>query len=233
MSGKTMLIAIVVLVLLGASGVLAYSYYNKKSPTTQSPTSNNSSSDPSITSTPNTTTTLATNSILAADAVSEGENSKKKFTTSSEKLNSWPLYKANANFTGLFITLDTKLELNSANEVYVFDSPDDANNHYTISLAQSSGNTLRAIIPIGDYQGTLLPIKKEFWQVQYVEALQIAHKNGGQEFMSANAVTSVEMKLVRADPKDFLYWIVTYHTKEVSKSLAVKVDANDKTVIKE
>lgn len=231
MSSKTMLVIVVILVVLGVSGVVGYNLYNKNAKPAPSV-----STQTDTTTTPNSTlstSTPVTNTIIAADAVSEGEISKKRFTTSNEKLVSWSLYKTNANFTGLFITLDPKLELNSANEVYVFDSPDDTNNHYTVSLAQSSGNTLRAIIPISDYQGTLLPIKKEFWQVQYVEALQIAHKNGGQEFISANTVTNVEMKLVRADPKDFLYWVITYHTKDIAKSFTIKVDANDKSVTKE
>lgn len=128
------------------------------------------------------------------------------------------------------MTFDAKLQLDSANEVYVFDSPDDPNNHLTVSVAQSSGNMLRAIIPTADYQGTLTPIKTEFWKSNYADAVQFADKNGGATFMAANTITSVDVKLYRTAPKDFLYWVVTYHTADATKSLTVKMDASTKTL---
>lgn len=240
MSGRNLFLIIVVLVVLIAAGLIGYSFLGRKSTTATTPTkstASTSSTSSSGTGTPATTTATTTtfpaNSILAADPLVEADASKKRFSTAQDKLKSWPLYKSNAVFTGLFMTFDSKLELNSTNEVYVFDSPDDTADHFTVSVAQSSGNTLRAIIPNTDYQGTLSPIKLEFWLSNYVDAVQNAYKNGGKSFMDQNQITTVDAKLYRTTPNDFLYWVVQFHTKDVTKSLTVKIDAKDKIVVKE
>lgn len=233
------------LLLLVALGYGGYAYLSSKKSTgpsatppvasssstaTSSPsTSASSSSSPSASSSPSTST--GANLISTADPITEFEANKKRYTTAISKAQGWNMWKPNAQFSGLFITLDPKLELNTANEVYVFDSPDDTQNHFTVSVSQVTGNALRAYVPIADYQGALKPIDRKFWQSSYVDAIQFALKNGGQTFANQNQVTSVDANMTRIDPSGFLTWVVTFHTKDATTFLTVKMDANTKTLV--
>jgi len=97
-------------------------------------------------------------------------------------------------------------------------------------VAESTNNTLRAVIPVADYQGVLKPINRSYWKASYVDALIVAMANGGKSFTTNNAITNVELVLRRADPSDYLYWIVKFNTNVISNSLTVKVDASTKAV---
>ncbi len=224
-------VVVLVLIVVGGGYLLLT---NKSTPNTTSPTTSATTSTTGATSSSQTTiSTVPTNSILLADAVSVATSSKKRFTDAQSRLSAWPLWKSDAQFSGLFMTFDQNLILDSVNEIYVFDSASDASNHYTISVSQASGNSLRALVPKADYQGALLPINSEFWQSNYVDAIQFADKNGGSDFMKSNTVTAIDTNLLRTTPNNYLYWVVTYKTSENTNSLTVKMDAKTKTLVTE
>lgn len=233
--GSKILIILGVILLLA---VIIFGGYlllgNKKTPNTSSTTTSSTPTQTETSSTAggtkSTSPSISGESILAADPGVIAEKSKKRFTDAQSRLAAWSLWKNNAQFAGLFISFDQNLIVDSANEIYVFDSTDDANHHFTISVSQSSGNSLRALVPKADYQGALLPIKTEFWQSNYVDAVQFADKNGGSDFMKANDVIAVDVNLLRTAPNDYLYWVVTYKTLDTSSYLTVKMDAKAKTL---
>ena len=233
MSGRIIGLIVAAMVITGAlgGGVILLT---RRTPTPTAPPA--PIKDEPKSDTPTTTTnepTISSNSILSADTAKAAEDSKKRFASAMDKIKQWSLWKPDAQFSGLFMSFGPTLLLDSANEVYVFDSPSDQDHHYTVSVAQSSGNILRAYIPLADYQGALLPIKPEYWQSNYVEAVQFTYNNGGKEFMAANTTTGVDVSLIRATPNNYLYWVVTYNTKDPSVTLAVKMDAKDKTLVKD
>jgi hypothetical protein len=222
---------VVLLLIVFGGGYLLLT--NKNTPNTATPTSSTSATTTSASSTTSTSSSVPANSILTADAVSVATSSKKRFADAQARLSAWPLWKSDAQFSGLFMTFDQYLILDSVNEIYVFDSASDASNHYTISVSQASGNSLRALVPKADYQGALLPINSEFWQSNYVDAIQFADKNGGSDFMKTNSVTAIDANLLRTAPNNYLYWVVTYKTSENTNSLTVKMDAKTKTLVAE
>lgn len=231
--GRTVLIVFGIILLLAVIVGGGYVLLKGKSaPNTTSTTPPNQTTSTTPSGTETTSTTTVGDSILTADSNVVAAQSKKRFSEAKDRLATWSLWKSNAQFSGLFMSFDKNLVLDSSNEIYVFDSTDDANHHFTISVSQSSGNSLRALVPKTDYQGALLPIKTEFWQSNYVDAIQFADKNGGSDFMKANDVTTVDANLLRTAPNDFLYWVVTYKTNDSVNSLTVKMDAKDKTLVK-
>ncbi len=241
MSGRIIAFIIGFVLLVAAVGI-GFVIIGKRNPApTTSPGPTTPAPSQSPTPTPSTTPTpspspssaLDPNSVIAADPITAGQDATKRYNAVISKLTSWPLWKQNALFSGLFIAFGPTLEYNSGNEVYVFDSPDDKANHFTISVAQGSGNMLRALIPKDDYQPDVTPINRDFWKINYVEALQFAETEGGTAYRSQNKVTSVDVNLLRTTPNNFLYYVVTYHTKNPTQLLTIKIDAKDKTLVKE
>jgi hypothetical protein len=225
--GVILLIAVVV---AGGYLLLGNKSAPNTTPTATSSSSTQSGSSPTTGATQSAPPTISGDSILTADPAVIAEKSKKRFADAQSRLAAWSLWKTNAQFSGLFITFDQNLIVDSANEIYVFDSADDTSHHFTISVSQSTGNSLRALVPKSDYQGALLPIKTEFWQSNYADAVQFADKNGGSDFMKANDVISVDVNLLRTAPNDYLYWVVTYKTLDTSSYLTVKMDAKARTL---
>lgn len=202
----------------------ASNFYSSASPVVGASSSPNiySSSSPQI----------SNNSVLSVDPTTEQAATLRRLSLALEKTKDWGLWKSNAILSGLVISFAPSLDYNSANEVYIFDSPDDTANHYTVSVSQATSNALRAVIPVADYQGVLKPINRTYWKASYIDALIIALNNGGRQFAANNTVTSVELILRRSDPNDYLQWIVKFNTKTISNTLTVKVDAEAKTVVK-
>lgn len=234
MSSRTLVVAVALIVIVGL-GIGGYVLYTNRSTSQVASTSTPSalvskSTNPSASP---SATAISSSSILTADPTLVTTDSKSRFALAAQKISAWDMAKKNAQFSGLFMTFDPSLSLNSTTEVYVFDSADDSTNHYTVSVSQTSGSSLRAIIPVADYQGVLLPIDQKYWQSNYVEAIQTADKNGGKDFRQGHSVTSVDVNLLRTSPNNYLYWVVTYKTKDASTTLSVKVNANDKTVVRE
>ena len=118
-----------------------------------------------------------------------------------------------------------------ANETYVFGSASDANNWWTISIAEGSGKYLRAIIPKEDYLGnTLKPINEQYWKTNYLTAFQVAEKNGGSTFRTNNIDTEVTMNLSQGEPKGWLWWYAEYKAPS-GNSQKIIINPSDKSVV--
>lgn len=117
-------------------------------------------------------------------------------------------------------------------ETYVYDSPSVKDVHYTVTISQKSKNYIRAIIPTEDYLGSgLLAIDFKYWKTNFDSALQIAEKEGGKDFREKNLDWTIELNLKRGEPKNWLYWIVEYKTKE-GESLTVQINPYSGEVVK-
>lgn len=116
---------------------------------------------------------------------------------------------------------------------YVFDSPEEPGLHYTISYKLDSGSYVRAIIPEEDFLGGgLRPIELRYWKTSYVEALQIAEKNGGADFRRDGPVTSISLTLQHGEPRGWLWWTVEYEAKGKSP-FRLQINPFHKEVLKE
>lgn len=120
-------------------------------------------------------------------------------------------WREDAVLTYVSVELPASLKPDSGNEVYVFGSAADTNNWWTYSISQETGKFVRALIPKEDYLGaTLDPINTQYWNMNYVEALQLAEGNGGSDFRSANAGTRATTFLSNRAPRGWLWWTVEY-----------------------
>ncbi len=231
---KTRIVAIIIgLIIILSGGGAAYVILkqNNKPSAPKAPIASSSSSSTSSPSSSTSPSGSNSASILSADPTVQFTTEQQRYQIALAKAESWSIWNNSYQFSGLFITLNPDLLLDQANEVYVFDSPNDSSNHLTVSLSESTNATLRALIPITDYQGLLLPINRQYWAISYAEAVQIANKNGGASFMKSNKVTTIDADLMRTNPNDYLYWVITYHTADASTYLTVKIDAQTKTIV--
>ncbi|MFA7243860.1 MAG: hypothetical protein WC080_01030 [Patescibacteria group bacterium] len=130
----------------------------------------------------------------------------------------------NNAFSALVVELPGDLALNSGNDRFVFTSPDNAANNWTITFSELTGNFIRAIIPKSDYLGELKPVNTNLWKFQYVTAIQIAEQNGGKTFRENNSLTGVTLTLKHGDPNNWLAWTVEYNSKD--NKFVKQVDAN-------
>lgn len=115
------------------------------------------------------------------------------------------------------------LKLNEGQETYVFDSEKALNLHFTVTFSQKSKKYIRAAIPKEDYLGELLPIDQKYWKINYLAAFQIAEKNGGKDFREKYPKWEINLNLKRDEPKNWLYFIVEYKTKE-GDSVSFKIN---------
>ena len=119
-------------------------------------------------------------------------------------------YNTNEVLSGLEITISGTLIPRSGNATYIYDQPKDTANHYTVSISQGTQAFIRALIPVEDYFGILKPINVKSWRLNYIDALKIAEKNGGQDFRSKNELRELKLTLKHDNPKGWLYWFVRY-----------------------
>lgn len=120
-------------------------------------------------------------------------------------------WQPDAVLTYVSVEVPASLAPDAGNEVYVFGSPKDATNWWTYSIAEENGKFVRAIIPKEDYLGAdVVPINTEYWQMNYVEALQLAEGSGGASFRSAHEGTRVTTFLSQRSPRGWLWWTVEY-----------------------
>lgn len=182
------------------------------------------------TSTPTATSSnLAASNLINADSVSLDASISKNYQTAKSKASLW---KPDATLATIQIKLPVDLAANSANETYIFGSAADTSNWWTISIAEQSGNYVRAVIPKEDYLGSSIkPIDTKFWRMNYVKAFQLADKNGGEKFRQDNADTQVTTTLHNTQPKGWLWWEIEY--KSASNKLIIKVNPNDGNIVDE
>jgi len=127
------------------------------------------------------------------------------------------------------IQLPPTLEKNSGTSRYIFSSPDDATNNWTIAISNENNEYMRALIPKDDYFGELTPINTTLWKFNHVTALQIAEKNGGESFRKNNNLSSVRITLRHLLSAEALYWIVEY--KGGSSIFRIQIDASTGNII--
>ena len=154
------------------------------------------------------------------------------YNTAKQKASSWQpdaaLYSASAKIT-------KSLEWEDVVEVYTFGTVRETSNWWTISIAIRSKNYIRAIIPKEDYLGSnLKPIAINYWKISYVEAFQIAEKNGGKEWREKNKDNyQITATLLHAEPKGYLYWMVEYQIIDGTDKKTVQINANDGEVVEQ
>lgn len=180
------------------------------------------------------TQTPQKNDLTNLDPTSALEEIKSNYNTAELKATQWQsgavLYSASAKITP---TLDWQ----DVVEVYTFGSNSQPNFWWTISISVRSKNYIRAIIPKEDYLGSnLRTVTLEYWKINYVEAFQIAERNGGKEWREKQKSTNYQITttLAHGDPKNYLYWIVEYQNSDGSDKKTVQINAyNGEVVTKE
>lgn len=136
------------------------------------------------------------------------------------------VWRGDAQFIAIVLKAFPETSEETLTETFVFGSPEDANNWWTYSLAEQTGKVVRSITPKEDYLGTdFQPIKEEYWQISYIEALAEAEKNGGTSFRADNPSSQINMVLAQTNPKGWLWWQIEY--KAASSNLKILVNAAD------
>jgi len=127
------------------------------------------------------------------------------------------------------IQLPKSLAQGSGTTNYIYTSSADRIYNWVISISNASEAFVRSKVYKNDYLGDLTAINRDFWKINYVQALQIAEKNGGLDFRNYYDVSSVCLVLKKGDPKGWLYWYVTYTaTGQVN---SIQIDANSAAII--
>ena len=98
-----------------------------------------------------------------------------------------------------------------------------------ITISEPSSSFIRALVPKSDYLGNLQQMDTKYWKYNYVTALQLAEKNGGQDWRSKNTLASVKLTLRHTGANNWLLWIVEYSSD--SDKLTVTLDANSGKVV--
>lgn len=121
------------------------------------------------------------------------------------------------------------LEINVGDTRYIFSSPTDSQNNFTITFSNTSNNYLRAIIPKDDYLGDLAIMDTSLWKFNYVTAIQIAEKAGGKEWREKNGLSSVEILLFQDTSLNILKWTVQYDNG--SQDFSININASNGKIV--
>lgn len=124
------------------------------------------------------------------------------------------------------------MEINSGNNRYIFASPEDTENNWTIAISQLTGNYIRALIPKNDYMGDLPELNTKLWKFNYVTALQIAESNGGLAYREDNSISQITLTLKHDSSNNWLIWTVCY-ASSAGNELSIKIDSNSGQIIEE
>lgn len=127
------------------------------------------------------------------------------------------------------IQLPGNLAQGSGNANYVYTSPNDRVFNWVMVISNASESFVRSKVYKSDYFGELTVINRNFWKLNYVQALQLAEKNGGLDFRNYYETSSVRLVLKNSDPKGWLYWLVTYTASGQNKM--IQIDANSGAII--
>ena len=150
------------------------------------------------------------------------------FASAKEKATAW---KGDAKLMNLTIKLPKDLSLNSATLTFVFGSESDPDYWFTLTLSESSGKYVRALIPKTDYLGTAIntPVAEKYWLSNYLQAFQIAETYAGKTIRETYPNTEVVITLQAAEPKNWLWWLVEY--KNTSATTRVRISPYDLTIV--
>ncbi|MCX6811273.1 MAG: hypothetical protein NT039_01070 [Candidatus Berkelbacteria bacterium] len=187
---------------------------------------------PTPTPSPSESTTQAPkNDMTNLDPTSALEEIKNNYTTASQKASQWQsdvaLYSASAK-------IPPSLDWQDTIEVYTFGSQAQPANWWTISISIRSKNYVRATIPKEDYLGSnLKPVMMQHWKINYVEAFQVAEKNGGKEWREKQKDKNYQITATLAvgDPKSYLYWTIEYQDYTGSDKKTIQINAYNGEVV--
>ena len=192
---------------------------------TSADTISDTSSTDTTSTTPDSTTdtTLVTNDITTALPTEAQASLDIHLAQAKAAASAW---KTDATLSYVSVELPASLAPDNGNEVYVFGSAEDASSWWTYSISQATGKFVRALIPKDDYLGTgLIPVNEKYWKMNYVEAFQLADKNGGSAFRQTNPGTRVSVFLSQREPKGWLWWTVEYKAPS-SQTFTLLVNPN-------
>lgn len=185
----------------------------------------------SPTPSPSVSQTSRENNLTNLDPTSAVEEIKSNLNTAKQKAVLWQndaiLYSASAKITPM-------LQLQDVIEIYSFGSGAQPSSWWTISISDRSKNYIRAVIPKEDYLGSsLTPVAEKYWQINFIEAFQIAEKNGGKEWREklGNNNYQITATLAHGDPKGYLYWTVEYQNSDGSDEKRVQINASNGEVV--
>ncbi|TSC90946.1 MAG: Uncharacterized protein CEN92_346, partial [Candidatus Berkelbacteria bacterium Licking1014_96] len=105
-----------------------------------------------------------------------------------------------------------------------------------ISISVRSKNYVRAIIPKEDYLGSnLVPVRTQYFKVNYTQAFQTAETNGGKEWREKEKDSKYQITatLAHGEPKGYLYWLVEYQLTDGSDKKTIQIDANSGEIVNE
>jgi len=114
------------------------------------------------------------------------------------------------------------------NTRYLFTSPADSVNNWMITISETSQSFIRALIPKEDYAGNITAINTANWKYNFVTALQLAERNGGQSWRDSNTLTGVKMTL-KNNGAGTLIWLIDYSSG--SSDFTITLNAIDGTII--
>lgn len=132
-------------------------------------------------------------------------------------------WRSDAQFYALTVSWPSNLARGRARRVYVFASPIDPNNWWTVAVNEQTEERMRSLIPREDYLEPMLePIPMDFWKLNEIQAIQAAEANGGKAFREANPGAEVSATLARRGPNNWLWWVVRYRGLD-DKDLIVRI----------
>lgn len=146
--------------------------------------------------------------ILSIDSKLANDQLKEELSKAKESAKGW---RENAQFIAILIKVTAEMKAEATTKTFVFGSGDDTNNWWTYSISGETGNIVRSLTPKEDFLGTnFAPIKEDYWQGSYIDALQIAENAGGTAFRANNLDSQINILLAQTDPKGWLWWQVEY-----------------------
>jgi hypothetical protein len=120
-------------------------------------------------------------------------------------------WRTNAALTHISVKVPASYAIGAATETYTYGSENDGFNWWTVTISEKTNKIVRALIPKEDFLGTgYTAIPKQFWKINYVEALQLADVNGGADFRSTHPDAETVISLAVNGPKNYLWWMVEY-----------------------
>ena len=157
---------------------------------------------------------------------------KSNFATTSKKALEW---QKDAQFVFLKVQIPGDLNLQKITETYVFTSAASKTLYWTIGF-DLEGNYIRALIWKDDFLKGESPkkIATQFWEIDWITAFQKAEEVDGKKFREEHQKDlEITADLTHSQPKNYLYWIITYNSLESGDKKIVQIDASTGEVLEE
>ncbi len=157
---------------------------------------------------------------------------KSNFATASKKALEW---KNDAQFVFIKVQIPGDLNLKKITETYIFTSTTSKTLYWTIGFDLEK-NYIRALIWKDDFLKGENPkkIATQFWETDWITAFQKAETAGGKEFREEHQEDlEITINLTHAQPKNYLYWIVTYTSLGSGDKKIVQINASTGEVLEE